>query len=505
MNIASLQEKKVAELQEIAQRLGLHGLSHLRKRDLIYRILEANADEAAHNSENGHGNGTVRQARRAADAAHSEAASDAAPHRSAPMADLSPARSEARATPRTSERRPNRRRPRQRQPISDQWPAYMQGFDPMQVSLEGMIHKVGVLEILPDGYGFLRSAEYNYLPSPDDIYVSPSQIKRFSLRVGDTVDGQVRPPKEGQRFFALIRVNAINGVSPSEMAERIDFDYLTPSYPDEQLRLETTGGELSTRVIDLFAPIGKGQRGVIVAQPKTGKTILLQKIANAITTNFPNAYLLVLLIDERPEEVTDFERTIRGEVIASTFDEDPTRHIGVADIVLEKAKRLVEAGQDVVVLLDSITRLARAHNAAYEGQSRTMSGGVEAGALRGPKRFFGAARAVEEGGSLTVIGTALIDTGSKMDEVIFEEFKGTGNMELVLDRDLANRRIYPAINLMRSGTRREEMLIGEERLQRIWILRQILADMDPVQAMQFVLKQMRGTASNDEFLATMNS
>ncbi|MEM8556664.1 MAG: transcription termination factor Rho [Bacteroidota bacterium] len=508
MNIASLQEKKVAELQQIARQLGLDGLSHLRKRDLIYRILEAQADVESGGRGNGHAaSEPASPPRPMRDASQPSRAPD---HRNgdARSSDTRPSdtRSADPRSTRAPERRPSRRRhPQHRQPIADHWPSYMSALDPMKVALEGMIQKVGVLEILPDGYGFLRAAEYNYLPSPDDIYVSPSQIKRFSLRVGDTVDGEVRPPKEGQRFFALIRVNAINGIAPSAMAERIDFDYLTPRYPDEQLRLETTSTELSMRVIDLFAPIGKGQRGVIVAQPKTGKTVLLQQIANAITTNYPNAYLLVLLIDERPEEVTDFERTIRGEVIASTFDEDPTRHIGVADIVLEKAKRLVEAGQDVVVLLDSITRLARAHNAAYEGQSRTMSGGIEAGALRGPKRFFGAARAVEEGGSLTVIGTALIDTGSRMDEVIFEEFKGTGNMELVLDRDLANRRLYPAINLIRSGTRREEMLIPQERLQRIWILRQILADFSPVEAMQFLLKQMRSTASNDEFLATMNS
>src|SRR5690606_20803671 len=356
---------------------------------------------------------------------------------------------------------------------------------------------VGVLEILPDGYGFLRSAEYNYLPSADDIYVSPSQIKRFSLKVGDTVDGQIRPPKEGERFFALIRVNAINGRSPDAFAERVGYDFLTPSYPDEPIRLENTPDEYSTRVIDLFCPIGKGQRGLIVAQPKTGKTVLLQKIANAIRTNYPDTYLIVLLIDERPEEVTDFERNVDAEVVASTFDEAPERHIQVADIVLEKAKRLVEAGQDVIILLDSITRLARAHNAAFEGQSRTMSGGLEAGALRGPKKLFGAARAVEEGGSLTVIGTALIDTGSRMDDVIFEEFKGTGNMEMVLSRELADRRIYPAIDIVRSGTRREEMLIPRERLGRIWLLRQLLAEMDPVKAMLFLLERMRGTESND--------
>jgi transcription termination factor Rho len=374
-----------------------------------------------------------------------------------------------------------------------------------QVELEGMINKVGVLEVLPDGYGFLRSAEYNYLSSPDDIYVSPSQIKRFSLRLGDTVNGEVRPPKEGERFFALIQVNTINGKAPSDLEERPSFDFLTPLYPDEHLKLETAPTDPSPRILDLFCPIGKGQRGLIVAQPKTGKTVLLQKIANSITTNHPEVTLIVLLVDERPEEVTDMQRSVKGEVIASTFDQDPERHVQVSDMVLEKAKRLTEAGQDVVILLDSITRLARAHNAVAPNTGKTLSGGIEAGAMRGPKRFFGAARNVEEGGSLTIIGTALIDTGSRMDEVIFEEFKGTGNMELVLDRSLADRRIWPAINVVKSGTRREELLVPEARLSRIWILRKFLADMDPLQAMQFLLDKMRGTRDNDEFLVTMNS
>lgn len=371
--------------------------------------------------------------------------------------------------------------------------------------LEGMVSKVGVLEILPDGYGFLRSSGYNYLPSPEDIYVSPSQIKRFGLRLGDTVDGDVRPPKEGERFFALIQVNTINGRKPSEVEDRPQFDQLTPLYPDRHLKLETSPSDYSPRILDLFSPIGLGQRGLIVAQPKTGKTILLQKIANSITANHPDAALIVLLVDERPEEVTDMQRNVKGEVISSTFDQDPERHVQVADIVLEKAKRLVEVGQDVVILLDSITRLARAHNAVAPNTGKTLSGGIEAGALRGPKRFFGAARNVEEGGSLTIIGTALIDTGSRMDDVIFEEFKGTGNMELVLDRQLADRRIWPAINVIKSGTRREELLIPEARLTRIWILRKLLADMDSIQAMQFLLDKMRGTRDNDEFLVTMNS
>ena len=397
--------------------------------------------------------------------------------------------------------KPEERRPR----IYEERPDYMAGFDSNRTELEGMIEKTGVLEILPDGYGFMRSAEYNYLPSPDDIYVSPSQIKRFSLRLGDTVVGEVRPPKEGERFFALIQVKTINGREPSELQERPAFDYLTPLYPEQAIKLETKPTEHSMRVLDLFSPIGKGQRGLIVAQPKTGKTILLQKIANSITANHPEVYLIILLVDERPEEVTDMARNVQAEVIASTFDQEPQRHVEVADIVLEKAKRLVEAGQDVVILLDSITRLARAHNAVAPSSGKTLSGGMEAGALRGPKRFFGAARNVEEGGSLTIIGTALIDTGSRMDEVIFEEFKGTGNMELVLDRQLADRRIWPAINVVKSGTRREELLIPEARLSRIWILRKLLADMDAIQAMNFLLEKMRGTRDNDEFLVVMNS
>jgi len=403
-------------------------------------------------------------------------------------------------------RRDSRMSPRDdRRRIHEPNSPYMGQFDLRNLDPNTTINKTGVLEILPDGYGFLRSSDYNYLPSPEDIYVSPSQIKRFCLLVGDTVDGEIRPPKEGERYFALIHVKKINGHDPGTQNGRQNFDYLTPLYPDEYLRLETRAHDMSMRVLDLFAPIGKGQRGLIVAQPKTGKTILLQKIANSISTNHPEAHLIILLVDERPEEVTDMERHVKGEVIASTFDQEPSRHVEVANIVLEKAKRLVEAKQDVVILLDSITRLARAHNSVCPDSGRTISGGLDATALRGPKRFFGAARNVEEGGSLTIIGTALIDTGSRMDEVIFEEFKGTGNMELVLNREMADRRIFPAINVVMSGTRREELLIQSARLARIWILRKLLADMDPIQAMNFLLDRMRSTKDNDEFLATMNS
>ncbi len=427
--------------------------------------------------------------------------------RSGSRSDRDNRRSDKRDTGSTGsrKRKSSAAREEQRRRVYEGRPEYMAAYDPNKTELEGMINKVGVLEVLPDGYGFLRSSEYNYLPSPDDIYVSPSQIKRFSLRLGDTVDGEVRPPKEGERFFALIQVNSINGRVPSELEERSSFDYLTPLYPEDQLILEYHPTDYSMRIMDLFAPIGKGQRGLIVAQPKTGKTILLQKMANAITANHPEVYLIILLVDERPEEVTDTERNVEAEVISSTFDQEPERHVEVADIVLEKAKRLVEAGQDVVILLDSITRLARAHNSVTPNTGKTLSGGMEAGALRGPKRFFGAARNVEEGGSLTIIGTALIDTGSRMDEVIFEEFKGTGNMELVLSRELADRRIFPAMDTIKSGTRREELLLSEAKLSRVWILRKLLADMDSVQAMAFLLDKMRGTRDNDEFLVVMNS
>jgi len=501
MNISSLQRKKVAELQQIARDLDIPDYSHLRKEDLIYQILEANAEADSEADRSAEQPRRARPARRPDTASESKAADKASSGDGAgARADTAPPAREPRS--RRTSRRP--RSGRSRQALSDEYPEYMRDFDPSQTSLEGMIRKVGVLEILPDGYGFLRSAEFNYLPSADDIYVSPSQIKRFSLQKGDTVDGEVRPPKEGQRFFALIRVNSINDREPDTIVDRVDFDHLTPLFAEEPLILETSADEYSTRIMDLFCPIGKGQRGLIVAQPKTGKTVLLQKIANAITENYPNVHLLILLVDERPEEVTDFERNVAGEVIASTFDEEPERHVEVAEVVLEKAKRLVESGRDVVVLLDSITRLARAHNAVFTGQGRTMSGGLEAGALRGPKRFFGSARAVEEGGSLTIVGTALVDTGSRMDDVIFEEFKGTGNMELVLTRELANRRIYPAIDILKSGTRREELLVPPEKLQRIHILRRFLADMNPTEAMTFLLDKMRNTKNNAEFLATMN-
>ncbi|MDP5171495.1 MAG: transcription termination factor Rho [Bacteroidia bacterium] len=371
--------------------------------------------------------------------------------------------------------------------------------------LEGVVSNMGVLEVIPEGYGFLRSPEYNYLSSPDDIYVSPSQIKLFGLKTGDTVLGAIRPPKEGERYFALLKVDTINGRKPEETRDRIFFDHLTPLFPDQRFKLSAPKEkDLSLRIIDLFSPIGKGQRGLIVAQPKTGKTVLLQKIANAIAANHPEAYLIILLIDERPEEVTDMARNVNAEVVASTFDEPAERHVQVADIVLEKAKRMVECGHDVVILLDSITRLARAHNTNMPASGKILSGGVDANALHKPKRFFGAARNIEHGGSLTILATALIETGSKMDEVIFEEFKGTGNMELQLDRRLANRRVYPAIDVTASGTRREDLLIDPQDISRIWLLRKFMADMNPIEGMQFLQDRMSNTLDNDEFLLSMN-
>jgi transcription termination factor Rho len=375
-----------------------------------------------------------------------------------------------------------------------------------QVELDGVIEGEGILEIMSDGYGFLRSSDYNYLSSPDDIYVSPSQIKLFTLKTGDTIRGAIRPPKEGEKYFALLKVAKINGFSPDQIRERVPFDYLTPLFPDEKFELTSDPGgrDIGNRMIDLFTPIGKGQRGLIVAQPKTGKTYLLKDVANAIAKNHPECYLIVLLVDERPEEVTDMKRSVKAEVVSSTFDEPAENHVKVAGIVLEKAKRLVECGHNVVILLDSITRLARAYNTVAPASGKVLSGGVEANALHKPKKFFGAARNIENGGSLTILATALIDTGSKMDGVIFEEFKGTGNMELQLDRSLANKRMYPSIDLTKSSTRREELLLDKDILQRMVILRNHLADMKPVEAMETIRKLMINTTNNREFLASMN-
>ena len=400
--------------------------------------------------------------------------------------------------PAATETRPQKFERRAPQQQKAQEPAINLDFD-------NVIVNEGVLEIMPDGYGFLRSSDYNYLTSPDDIYVSQSQIKLFGLKTGDTVRGSIRPPKEGEKYFPLVRVEAINGRIPAEVRDRVPFDHLTPLFPSEKLSLFTDAGNYSTRIMDLFSPIGKGQRGLIVAQPKTGKTMLLKDVANAIAKNHPEVYLIILLIDERPEEVTDMARSVRAEVVSSTFDEPAERHVKIANIVLEKAKRMVECGHDVVILLDSITRLARAYNTVAPASGKILSGGVDANALHKPKRFFGAARNIEDGGSLTIIATALTETGSKMDEVIFEEFKGTGNMELQLDRKLSNKRIFPAIDITASSTRRDDLLLDSDTLQRIWILRNHLADMNSQESMEFLQAQIKGTRTNEEFLISMNS
>jgi transcription termination factor Rho len=410
---------------------------------------------------------------------------------------------EIRATP--QEKKPNINKDGNKPKGQPANPSKQQENSYSNLDFDNTITNEGVLEIMPDGYGFLRSADYNYLSSPDDIYVSQSQIKLFGLKTGDTVKGSIRPPKEGEKYFPLVRVETINGRSPADVRDRVPFDYLTPLFPTERLNLFTETNNYSTRIIDLFTPIGKGQRGLIVAQPKTGKTNLLKEVANAIAKNHPEVYLIILLIDERPEEVTDMARSVRAEVIASTFDEPADRHVKIANIVLEKAKRLVECGHDVVILLDSITRLARAYNTTAPASGKILSGGVDANALHKPKRFFGAARNIEKGGSLTILATALTDTGSKMDEVIFEEFKGTGNMELQLDRKLSNKRIFPAVDITASSTRRDDLLHDRDTLQRVWILRNHLADMNSQEAMEFVQQQIRGTKSNEEFLISMNS
>ena len=467
MTIAVLEQKKVSELHEIARRLGITGFADLRRRDLIYEILGAEADADAEGTD--------------------------LPARVAQAGDDRPAVRPRSPSPRPA-RAPRRRQSRPRHPISPDWPSYMQGFDPYAVTLQGLIRRTGVLEILPDGYGFLRSLDYGYLPSPDDIYVSPSQIKRFSLRVGDTVDGQIRPPKEGERFFALIRVHTINGRSPDAFDERTSYDLLTPSYPDRAIRLETAPDRLATRVVDLVAPIGKGQRGLILTPTGAGRTTLLEQVAQAVAQNEPEATVLVLLVAERPEDVTEFQRAVPGvEVVASTFDDAPERQVHVADLVLEKARRLVEAGRDVVLLVDSITRLVQAHQAAL-GES----GAPTVAALRQPKRLLGAARSVEEGGSLTVIATVL--TGKPDDDAIAQAFDGTANMQLVLDGDLAQRGLFPAVDLAASGTRRESMLIEPDRLARLQSLRQSVSDPDPATALAALLDRVRGSESNDALL-----
>jgi transcription termination factor Rho len=517
--IDDLNVRLLSELKEIAEDMGVKNAKKLAKQDLIYKILDQQAVAGESAVKTGSANKEtvtpemsaeperkLRPRRREnvaptpppAPKIESDFSSDEILDSIDINFDSTPPTFSSETEPgipATTEEQP--RRPEPREDKSQQFRQAIREFD-------GAISNEGVLEIMQDGYGFLRSSDYNYLASPDDIYVSPSQIKLFGLKTGDTVKGFIRPPKEGEKYFALLKVESVNGKTTEEIRDRVAFEYLTPLFPNEKLKLSTTPDNLSTRILDLFAPIGKGQRGMIVAQPKTGKTVLLKNIANAIADNHPEVYLIVLLIDERPEEVTDMARSVNAEVVASTFDEQAERHVKVASIVLEKAKRMVECGHDVVILLDSLTRLARAYNTVVPSSGKILSGGVDANALHKPKRFFGAARKIENGGSLTIIATALIDTGSKMDEVIFEEFKGTGNMELQLDRKLSNRRVYPAMDVPASGTRREDLLLREEELQRVWILRKFMADMNSIEAMEFLQSKMKGTRNNEEFLISMN-
>lgn len=527
--IDDLNVKLLSELKELAEKMGVKNAKKLAKQDLIYKILDQQAitDEAPEKK------AAPAEARNLRPRKRENVAPATKPEKEKPkheliesisnneVVDSTPQKTEERVEQKTPVPRPEnqQRQDTQREPREDRQPNFNQQTNYNQNNnqgqqqsrsnikdFDGSIANEGVLEIMQDGYGFLRSSDYNYLASPDDIYVSPSQIKLFGLKTGDTIKGSIRPPKEGEKYFALLKVESVNGKTTEEIRDRVAFEYLTPLFPEEKLNLSSPTGssDMSMRILDLFSPIGKGQRGMIVAQPKTGKTVLLKNIANAIAANHPEVYLLVLLIDERPEEVTDMARSVKAEVIASTFDEQAERHVKVASIVLEKAKRMVECGHDVVILLDSITRLARAYNTVVPSSGKILSGGVDANALHKPKRFFGAARNIENGGSLTIIATALIETGSKMDEVIFEEFKGTGNMELQLDRKLSNKRVYPAIDVTASGTRREDLLLKEEELQRVWILRKYMADMNSNEAMELLLSRMKGTRNNNEFLLSMN-
>ena len=519
--IDDLNVRLLSELKEIAEDMGVKNAKKLAKQDLIYKILDqqAVAGESAAKAavtENGTQEIAAAEPERKMRPRRRENVAPTPPP-PPPKADADFSSDELLdsidinfdSTPPTFSSEPEAGLPSSTEdqvwhPRAEPREDKSQQFRLAIREFDGAISNEGVLEIMQDGYGFLRSSDYNYLASPDDIYVSPSQIKLFGLKTGDTVKGYIRPPKEGEKYFALLKVESVNGKTTEEIRDRVAFEYLTPLFPNEKLRLSTTPDNLSTRILDLFAPIGKGQRGMIVAQPKTGKTVLLKNIANAIAENHPEVYLIVLLIDERPEEVTDMARSVHAEVVASTFDEQAERHVKVASIVLEKAKRMTECGHDVVILLDSLTRLARAYNTVVPSSGKILSGGVDANALHKPKRFFGAARKIENGGSLTIIATALIDTGSKMDEVIFEEFKGTGNMELQLDRKLSNRRVYPAMDVPASGTRREDLLLREEELQRVWILRKFMADMNSIEAMDFLQNKMKGTRNNEEFLISMN-
>ena len=554
-DLKALEGKSLAELREIAKALGIKNVM-IKKRELIEKIAGTDTPEEAPAENEAGAKGEVSET--AAEPAQEAAPQTAAPKAKAPRGRRprlaknenaapqpeaaaepelpmetkpataaepeaaaappqaeTPAAEPAKAEPKRRGRKPKAQEVQAVQETAvpaaaqethtEQAPRYIEEEVITKDDFAGEIEGEGVLEIIPDGYGFLRSADYNYLNSPDDIYVSPSQIKLFGLKPGDTVNGAIRPPKEGEKYFPLVRVNEINGLAPEYIRDRVQFEFMTPLFPSEKFCLTGNGhNNMSTRIVDLFSPIGKGQRALIVAQPKTGKTVLMQSIINAIADNHPEVYIIVLLIDERPEEVTEMARNSKAEVVASTFDEQASRHVKVAEMVLDKAKRMVESGHDVVIFLDSITRLARAYNSVQPASGKVLSGGVDANALHKPKRFFGAARNTEEKGSLTIIATALIDTGSKMDEVIFEEFKGTGNMELQLDRKLANKRVYPAVDVIASGTRREDLLLPRDVMNRTWVLRKYLSDMTPVEAMEFLQKQMGLTDTNEEFLATMN-
>jgi len=476
--ISTLKEKKISELQKIADELSIEKITGLKKIELVYKIIDHQASSSLKKNE-------INGDKKNSDNSSSKTENiNKEKHENGSINNgLKPKQRKER-----NHNKDNRNR-----------------YKEPDFEFDGIIESEGVLDIMQEGYGFLRSSDYNYLTSPDDIYVSQSQVRLFGLKTGDTVLGHVRPPKEGEKYFPLIKVSKINGLSPNVVRDRVSFEHLTPLFPDEKFNLADKNSTISTRVMDLFSPIGKGQRGMIVSQPKTGKTMLLKDVANAIAANHPEVYQIILLIDERPEEVTDMMRNVKGEVVASTFDEPADRHVKVANIVLEKAKRLVECGHDVVILLDSITRLARAYNTVQPASGKILSGGVDANALHKPKRFFGAARNIEGGGSLSIIATALTETGSKMDEVIFEEFKGTGNMELQLDRRISNRRIFPAIDLVSSGTRRDDLLLNENTIQRMWIMRKYLADMNPVEAMEFINDKIKKSLNNEEFLISMNS
>jgi transcription termination factor Rho len=502
--ISKLKEKKLPELQEIAQELKISKFKTLKKLDLVYKILDHQASNPETNKKEAPKKEVPKK-----EVPKKEVPKKEVPKKEVPKKEATKDNdSNKKHSENYSRQNKNRNNPRNNNKNGSREPNGNRDnrnrYREPDYEFDAIIESEGVLDVMQDGYGFLRSSDYHYLSSPDDIYVSQSQIRLFGLKKGDTILGNVRPPKEGEKYFPLIQVNKINGLDPKIVRDRVSFEHLTPLFPDEKFILADKNNTISTRVMDLFSPIGKGQRGMIVSQPKTGKTMLLKDIANAIAANHPEVYQIILLIDERPEEVTDMQRNVKGEVVASTFDKEANEHVRIANIVLEKAKRLVECGYDVVILLDSITRLARAYNTVQPASGKILSGGVDANALHKPKRFFGAARNIENGGSLSIIATALTETGSKMDEVIFEEFKGTGNMELQLDRNISNRRIFPAIDLTSSSTRRDDLLLDEKTIQRMWVMRKYLADMNPVEAMEFVNDRFKKTLNNEEFLISMN-